>query len=160
RTPVAVGSSVPVCPHRLTLKRPLTLRTTSNEVGPLGLLTTTTPEGSDMPERLGHFARDERPHVLRISVDRAPGGVAVAAAAELARDVRDVDVSPRAEAHVPRDPAVGRLGEAAGHLHTVHGARVVDESVGEIEMRPGPLDHLAGDGDGGEPAALIELEGG
>src|SRR5438105_11288590 len=118
-TPVAVGSSVPVCPQRLTLKRPFTLRTTSKEVGPLGLLTTTTPDGSDMRERLCHRVRDERPHLLRVAVDCAPRRVVMAAAAELPRDARHVHLPAGAEADMPAARAVGRLAEARRNLHPV-----------------------------------------
>src|SRR5512143_919915 len=42
-TPVAMGSNVPVWPTFFTLSSPRTCRTTSNEVGPLGLSMTRTP---------------------------------------------------------------------------------------------------------------------
>src|SRR4051812_5710366 len=159
RTPVAVGSRVPVCPQRLTLNSPFSLRTTSNEVGPLGLLTTTTPDSSDMLERLFHFPSDERPYLVSIAFDRAPCRVVVPAPAEPLRDPRDVDVAPGAEADIPDPRAVLGLREARRHFHSVDRPRVVDEAVGEVEMGAGPRYHVAGDDDGGELAALVELQG-
>src|SRR5438105_9849367 len=159
-TPVAVGSRVPVWPQRLTLKRPFTLRTTSNEVGPLGLLTTTTPEGSDMLERLCHFLRDERPDVLRVAVDGASRRVAMSSAAEFLRDAGDVDVAAGAEADVPGMCPVLGLAEARSDLDAIDRPGIVDETVREVEMRSRPRHHLARDGDGSELAALIELQGG
>src|SRR6267378_3592627 len=160
RTPVAVGSRVPVCPTRFTLNSPFTRRTTSNEVGPLGLFTTTTPlrSGMALPQRLRDLGGDARAHRSLVAFDGAPGRVLVPSAAELLRDGGDVDVPPRAEADVPGARAVLRLPERRRHLHTVDGPRVVDEPVGQVEVGPGAGHHLAGDGDGGELAARRDLQ--
>src|SRR5207237_8043185 len=147
-TPVAVGSSVPVCPQRLALKRPFTRRTTSKLVGPLGLSTTTTPESScAILQCFLDLLRDLRPHRHLVARDAAAGGIVVAAAAELLGDGGDVDAPARAETHPP-GTAVARLPEARGHLHAVHAAGVVDESVGESRTAAGLLHHRGGGGHG------------
>src|SRR2546429_8818061 len=77
-TPVAVGSSVPVCPQRLALKRPFTRRTTSKLVGPLGLSTTTTPESScAILQCFLDLFRDLLPHRHLVALD-APAAAVVA----------------------------------------------------------------------------------
>src|SRR5438132_5131457 len=121
KTPVAVGSSVPVCPTRFDLKRPFTRRTTSNEVGPLGLLTTTTPltSGIGGPQGLRHLRRDPRANGRVVSLDRASRGVLVPSSAELLRDSGDVDVSARAEADAPGATARFRLAQGRGHFDAV-----------------------------------------
>src|SRR6266481_5341593 len=155
KTPVAVGSSVPVWPTRLTLNRPFTRRTTSNEVGPLGLLTTTTPLRSGIQGLQGQrdLGRDAGLDRGLVALDRAPGRVPVAAAAEPLRDGGHVHVAARAEADPPGARPVLGLAEGGGHLHAVDRSRVVDEPVGQVDVRPGPRHHVAGDGDGGELAA-------
>src|SRR5476651_2271855 len=70
-TPVAVGSSVPVWPQRLVLKRPFTRRTTSKLVGPEGLSTTTTPDSSDDIQCSRDLCGDARAHLARLAVDAA-----------------------------------------------------------------------------------------
>src|SRR2546426_6409835 len=101
-TPVAVGSSVPVCPQRLALKRPFTRRTTSKLVGPLGLSTTTTPQSSCVIlECFLDLVRDPRPHLRLVSLDAATRGVVMTAAAELLGDGGDVHPTTRAEAGPP-----------------------------------------------------------
>ena len=89
RTPVAVGSSVPVWPTRFALNSPFTRRTTSNEVGPLGLLTTTTPLKSGMAllQRLRDLGGDARAHRGLIPLDGASRCILVPAAAEALRDL-------------------------------------------------------------------------
>src|SRR5258707_1054118 len=104
RTPVAVGSSVPVWPQRLVLKSPFTRRTTWKLVGPLGLSTTTTPERS-AKKRLLDLGGDARPHRLFVALDAAARGVVVPAAAELLRHGRHVDAATRAERNTPRGGA-------------------------------------------------------
>src|SRR5690349_3470831 len=107
-TPVAVGSSVPVWPTRFALKSPFTRRTTSNEVGPLGLFTTTTPlrSGIERLQRLRHLGGDLRADRALVALDGATGGVLVPSAAEPLRDGGDVDVPARAEADAPGARAV------------------------------------------------------
>src|SRR5712671_2997937 len=140
RTPVAVGSSVPVCPTRFTLKRPFTRRTTSKEVGPLGLFTTTTPlrSGMDLLHRLRHLVRDARANGGLLALDGAPRRVLVPATSEALRDGRHVDVPARAEAHVPGARAVLGFAERRRHLHPIDRPRVVDEPVRQVEVGPGP----------------------
>src|SRR3954469_14913609 len=149
RTPVAVGSRVPVCPQRFALNRPFTLRTTSKLVGPLGLSTTTTPEISRAIQGFLDLVGDARPHRALVAFDAAPCRVVVAAAAEPLRDRGHVDTAAGAEAEPP-GAAVLRLAEARRHLDPVHAPRVVDEPVGEIGLAAGLAHHLVGDGDGGE----------
>src|SRR2546425_1744787 len=151
-TPVAVGSSVPVWPQRLALKRPFTRRTTSKLVGPLGLSTTTTPESScPILQCFLDLLRDLRPHRYLVALDAAPCGIVMSAAPELLRDGGDVHSPARTEAHPP-GTAVARLPEARRHLHAVHAAGVVDEPVGEVGLAAGLLHHGVGDGDGRELA--------
>src|SRR5256712_9559721 len=101
-TPVAVGSSVPVCPQRLALKRPFTRRTTSKLAGPLGLLTTTTPESScAILQCFLDLLRDLRPHRYLVALDAAPCGIVMSAAPELLRDGGDVHSPARTEATLP-----------------------------------------------------------
>src|SRR5438105_8325632 len=163
RTPVAVGSSVPVCPQRFTLNRPFTRRTTSNEVGPLGLFTTTTPElaasAIGLPQRASDLGGDARAHLGLVALDGAARRVPVAAAAESLRDRRHVHVAARAEADPPGAGSVLRLAEGGGDLHAVDRTGVVDEPVGQIDVGPGARHHLAGDGDGGELAPRRDLQG-
>src|SRR3954467_4644843 len=150
-TPVAVGSSVPVCPQRRVLNSPFTLRTTSKLVGPLGLSTTTTPEISRAIQGFLDLVGDLRPHTGLFAGDAAAGGIVVSAAAELLRDGGHVDPAAAAEADVP-GAAILRLAETRGHFHPVHAAGVVDEPVGQIQLAARPRHHLVGDGDGGELA--------
>src|SRR4051812_3713294 len=157
-TPVAMGSRVPVCPQRFALNRPFTRRTTSKLVGPDGLSTTTTPEGScAILQGFLDLLRDPRPHGRLVSLDAAARRVVVPAAAELLRDGRNVHPPARAEADVP-GAAVLRLAEAGRHLHAVHAAGVVDEPVCEVGLAARLRHHRVGDGDGGQPA--VHLEGG
>src|SRR4051812_12351359 len=135
RTPVAVGSSVPVWPQRLVLNRPFTRRTTSKLVGPLGLSTTTTPERS-LTERLLDLVGDPGAHRALVTFNAAPGRVVMPAAAELLRDRRDVDAPARPEGDAPR-PAILRLAERRGDFHAVDRARVVDEAVGQVGRAAG-----------------------
>src|SRR5438105_6302401 len=155
RTPVAVGSSVPVCPTRFTLKSPFTRRTTSNEVGPLGLFTTTTPlrSGMDLLHRLRDLGGDALAHRGLVPLDGASGRVLVPAAPEPLRDRRHVDVAAGTEADAPGARSVLRLPEGGRDLHPVDGPRAVDEPVGQVEVGPRASHHLARDGDGRELAA-------
>src|SRR6266850_5337143 len=99
-TPVAVGSSVPVWPQRLLLNRPLTRRTTSKLVGPLGLSITTTPESScAILEGFLDLARDPGPHQRLVAFHAAACRVVVPSAAEFLRDGRHVDPAARSEEH-------------------------------------------------------------
>src|SRR5439155_20584805 len=126
RTPVAVGSSVPVWPQRLVLNRPLTRRTTSKLVGPLGLSITTTPESScAILEGFLDLARDPGPHQRLVAFHAAACRVVVPSAAEFLRDGRDVDPAARPEAHPP-GPAVLGLAEAGSHFDAVHAPGIVD----------------------------------
>src|SRR5712671_1783962 len=113
KTPVAVGSSVPVWPTRLTLNRPFTRRTTSNEVGPLGLFTTTTPLRSGIRglQGLSDLGGNAGAHGCLVALDRAPRRVLVPAAAEPLRDGGHVHVAARAEADAPGVGPVLRLPE-------------------------------------------------
>src|SRR3954469_3520290 len=151
-TPVAVGSSVPVCPQRRVLKSPFTRRTTSKLVGPLGLSTTTTPETSRAIQCFLDLVGDLRADSRLVAGDAAACGIVVPPAPELLRDGGHVDPAAAAEAHPP-GPTVLRLAEAGRPLHPVHAARVVDEAVGEVGLAAGPGHHRVGDGDGGPPAA-------
>src|SRR5438128_12251307 len=91
KTPVAVGSRVPVCPQRFALKRPFTRRTTSKLVGPLGLSTTTTPESSCVIlERFLDLGGDAGAHRRLVPLDAASCRVVVPAAPELLGDPRHV----------------------------------------------------------------------
>src|SRR5438045_6125587 len=155
KTPVAVGSSVPVCPQRFALKRPFTRRTTSKLVGPLGLSTTTTPQSSCVIlQCFLDLVRDPRAHLRLVSLDAATRCVVMTAAAELLGDRGDVHPAARAEADPP-GTLILRLAEAGRDLDAVHAAGEVDETVGQISLAAGLGHHSVGVGVGGDHAVHL-----
>src|SRR5688572_24559831 len=105
RTPVAIGSSVPVWPTRLAPRTALTRATTAAEVIPAGLSTTRTPCISDL-EVGGQGGDDAAARLVVTGLDGAAGRAAVSATAERRADGAGVDASLGAH----RDPHVGGRG--------------------------------------------------
>src|SRR5689334_8489226 len=93
-TPLAAGSSVPVCPIRRSPIARRTRATTSCEVGPAGLSMTNRPS----IDRCLDLVDEDLLQGVDRARDAAAGRVLVAAAAELLGDRADVDVALRAHA--------------------------------------------------------------
>src|SRR6188508_3755448 len=95
RTPLAIGSRVPVWPTRRSFRTRRTKATMSWDVGPDGLSTMSRPSINRLLDLLEErlLERVDRPR------HRAAGGVLVSTPAELLCDRADVDFALRAHAH-------------------------------------------------------------
>ena len=110
-TPMASGSSVPACPTRSKPSRRRSSATTSNDVTPGGLSTTSTPASlmagsgstpAPRRARVVHRGQDLARHRRQRARHRAAGGVGMSAAAEARGDAVHVDVALAAQAHLHR----------------------------------------------------------
>src|SRR3982751_5718751 len=82
RTPLAPGSSVPVCPIRRSPRARRMRATTSWLVGPAGWSMTSRPS----IDRAPNLVDEDVPELVDVAVHRAAGRVLVSAAAEFLRD--------------------------------------------------------------------------
>src|SRR3954453_3713750 len=126
RTPLAIGSRVPVWPTRRSRRTRRTLATMSWEVGPGGLSTMSRPS----IDRLLNLLEEHLLELIDRPGHRAAGGVLVPASAELLGDCANVDLAlrPHADAVVV---AFGLL-EEDDRLDLLDRQRKVDETFGVL----------------------------
>src|SRR5919197_2429576 len=163
-SPVAKGSSVPAWPVRARVRR-RSAATSANDEGPAGLSTSATPTG--LSARGGIRSRDGEHELTAQEVDdlgdrllgREPGRLAVAAAADLARDRRDVDlVVAGAQGHAARRPFIARrLADQGDHLRAFDRAEVVDNALRVRFLGADCAEVVLEEVRHDEPAALEEL---
>src|SRR3954468_3219059 len=150
-TPVARGSSVPVWPMRFSRRTRRMRATTSCEVGPDGLSTTSRPSIDGALEFL-----DER--LLQLfdrAGDRAARGVLVSAAAVLLRDHADVDVPLGPQADAVLVPLL--LLEEDDRFDLLDRQRQVDEPFGVLVRAARRACHLVIDVYDRDAPGLIDL---
>src|SRR4030081_609017 len=103
RIPVAGGSRVPAWPTRFVANRRRRRLTTSCDVGPACLSTTSSPPGAGPPWGAGgglECGPDGLDGLLAPARGGEAGGPGVAATPEGRRDLRHVDLAPRAHRHL------------------------------------------------------------
>src|ERR1700733_8110893 len=136
-TPVAMGSRVPACPTRRVPASRRIRATTSWEVMPPGLSTTTSPLGAfpRASRATGLAAFRQQPAqpcdgVPGAAGQRDAGRVTVAAAAQLGAGAAHVDLALRPGGRLPQ-PVVGLL-EDDGYLRLVGAPHHVDDGFDRV----------------------------